>query len=421
MNTRIQRILFFVFISFATLFPTARLLSIGSRGSVSIAEYLISAMPDLFAGLIMLLTFLFILKNKKQLQLKVFDWVFLAFIFTNVLIGFIMAGDLKISLYGFRMTYYPMFFYFILRFTDPEAIQKMMRGIFYWFLLVGAAGVVLYFLFFGVMEYMIQLSQEARPAPTYFIVRMTSVFWSPVVFSTFMAVSMMYFYYRFLTKGRWYYMLIMALLVFCVIMAMSRGTVISLLLGFILLSALGKDWKKALITLAMIVIVFLFTAYYIATPGEVFFWMAQSTADTIGLKPGITRVDLWMNAIENFREHPLGFGLGKAGHVAVRFYDENSPNVDIYTTDGWFVKTMNETGIFGILSYLSVAVFYFITFLRSGAVRRKDLTILLFFSIFVMINIQSIVSNVIDFYLFSFLFWTMTGASVLLMVRQARS
>lgn len=406
------------FFVFASLFPTLRLLLIGNQSSASMGEYLFSSLPDLFAGVILLITFLHMLRHTEEIRFKPFDWVVMAFIVTNVITGMIISGDLLISLYGFRLSYYPMLFYFVLRFSRPETIQSSMKGIFYWILLIGLIGIVLYFCFAGFMVYMLKLNQTE--VPTYFVVRMTSLFWSPVVFASVIAAGFLYFYYQFVATGRWINYLFMALLMFCIVMAMSRGVMIAILLSFIVLSAVMRDWKKSFWSLVLIVAVFCITAFYITSPGEVFFWLADSTVETVGLKKGVTRVDLWIHAFENFREHPLGFGLGKSGHVAARFFTEKSAGADIYSTDGWFLKIMNETGLWGLISYLVMSVNYGILYLRRKTFRDRKGILLLFFAIFVMVNIQNLVSNVLDFYLFSFLYWMIIGASVKILYEQAR-
>lgn len=407
-------IILLCFLIFLSCYPTVRLLTFGNHAASGFGQYVFAGLPDLFAALILGITLWGWIKSKTELRLCFIDYVLAVFWLTNVLIGFIIAQNLVLSLYAFRMTWYPMMFYLVFRFAHAAVISKSLRMAAYWFLVLGVAGIVLYFLFFNAMIHMIQLNQTE--VATYFVVRMTSVFWSPVVFSTFMAVAFLYFYYKFLTRHRWLYFVFMAILMFCVVMAMSRGTMIAVLAAFLLMSVLMRDWKRSLASLGLILTVFCFTAFYIATPGEVFFWLADSTIETVGLKKGVTRVDLWINAFENFSSHPLGYGLGKAGHTAARFFSETDTSADVYSTDGWFLKTLNETGVWGLFSYLFFAVTYVLLFLKKKLLKPASGLMVFFFCFFTMVNIQSLVSNVIDFYLFSFLYWAIIGASVNLIV-----
>jgi O-antigen ligase len=401
------------FFVFATLFPTLRLLFIGNKGSETITEYIFSSLPDLFALLTLSFVFISLIRSRQAIHFKPMDWIVIAFGISNILLGFIVANNLIISAYGFRMTYYPMFFYFIFRFCSSEIINDTLKIIFNWFLIIGIAGIILYVFFYEQMMYMIQLSQEE--AATYFVVRMSSVFWTPVVFSVFAASAFLYFSFLYLTKAKWHHLLFMAILAFCILMSISRGTIIATLIAFILLSLLIRNWKRSLHSLLIIITVYFIAAFYIATPSEFFNWLLYSTMDTMSFKKGLTRVDLWTNAIANFREHPLGYGMGKAGHVATRFFSENSTEADVYSTDGWFLKLANETGIWGLLSYLFLAISYFYLYIKNKILLQKANLLVFLFCVFVMVNIQNIVSNVLDFYLFSFLFWTLFGASVKLL------
>jgi hypothetical protein len=409
-ETKIYAALILLFFIFATVFPTIRLLSIGHGGSASLFEFVISALPDIFAVVVIIFSFFAILKNRKEIHFRFFDWVLISFALSNVIIGFIIADDVLISLYGFRMTYFPVCFYFLFRFCNDDFSSRTLNKIFYWFFLVGAAGIILYVGFYDQMVYMLNLSQAELQM--YFIVRMTSVFWTPVVFAAFMGTGFLYFCYRYFTTGKWYFLLLLMIMEICILMSMSRGSIIAAIFAFILLSLLVRNWKRSAITLVTIVAVFFMTTYYIASPGEVFWWIAGSTMDTFGLRKGVSRVDLWLKAFANFKDHPFGYGLGKAGHVAARFYNENSVDADVFSTDGWFLKILNETGIWGVASYLFLAASYLIICLKSKLLKNKTGLLLFFFTMFIMINIQNIVSNVLDFYLFTFLFWAMLGASV---------
>lgn len=398
-------VLFFVF---ATLFPSLRLLTIGSDTSASIAEYLFSILPEIFALIIVFLCFWHIRKNKISNKLKTLDWLVIGFMLSNVIIGTIISQDLMLSAYGIRLTYFPMLFYFVFRFLDIKSLMGSLNLIFIWFFAVAIAGIILYFAFHDVMIWMMKIANPVLPE--YFVVRMSSIFWSPVVFSTFMMVTTFYFFHRYLLDSKWIWLLFIAITSFCIIMSMSRGAMVISILGLILMTSLYWNWKSVF-PLLTIIGVYLFTAFIIASPGELSMWIFDSTADTVGLKKGTTRVDLWINAFQNFKDHPLGMGLGKAGHVAARFFDENSSGVSIYSTDGWFLKTLNETGIWGLFSYLVFAASFFFLMIKQIIHRRQKKLLLLLLTLFITINIQNMVSNVLDFYLFSFLYWGIIGLS----------
>lgn len=401
------------FFVFATLFPTLRLLIIGNGASTTISQYLFSALPDIFALVVLAYVSVHLFKSKTSIKIKPLDWAVIFFWLTNVIIGFIISGNLIISAYGFRMTYFPLCFYVVFRFCNDDLTERTLHKVFRWLLLIGIIGIVLYTLFYDQMVYMIHLSQPE--AAVYFVIRMTSLFWTPVVFSTVMSATLLYFTYYFYSKGKWHYFIYMTLLVFCIIMSVSRGAMIASLISFVLISALSRSWERSFYASLMIIAVYFTTSFYIASPGEFLRWITDSTMETVMLKKGVSRTELWFNAFSNFNSHPLGYGLGKAGHIAHRFYSEGSTRADIFSTDGWFLKLANETGLWGLISYFCLMILYLITVLKRKLYNYRHSLNILFFSIVVLVNVQNFVSNVLDFYMFSFLFWTIFGASVKLM------
>ena len=398
-------LLFFVF---GSLFPTFRILLIGSQTSKNILEYFISALFDLSAIVIIAYSFIHIFKNRLFNQFTYFDWIVVIFILSNTVLGTILSQDFKLSIYGFRMTYLPAFFYFVLRFNNFKfnLIEILFSKIYQWFFIVAIIGLVLYFGFYSTMIDMIYRSGGI--VNNYFITRMTSVFWSPVLFASFMTVSFLYFYYRitFVFNGRNY--ILLSIFWLCILLSVSRGALIILFFGLLILTALSGKWKTLGSLFVIMVFLFFCISFYIASPLEFITWIIKSSSDTINLERGVTRVDLWIKAFADFKERPLGFGLGKAGHVATRFFGKHSTLASVSSTDGWYLKIVGETGLWGLATYLTLAI----TFITGSIKFIKTKTYGLFhflFVLFIVVNIQCIVSNVIDFYLLSYLFWLSLG------------
>ena len=106
----------------------------------------------------------------------------------------------------------------------------------------------------------------------------------------------------------------------------------------------------------------------------------------------------------------MGYGLGKAGHVARRFFKDDDKTASVYSTDGWYLKMACETGGWGILSFTIISFLYFFQSLKY--LRKKRGTInLFFFLIFIFTSIQNLGSNVLDFYIFANLYWLIIGFS----------
>ncbi len=408
-----------IFFVFASLFPTIRILTIGGNTSTSIAQYIFSLLPEIAAIAVLVLSFVQIKKRKEIIKINMLDWFVFVFAISNVVVGTIIANDLVLSAYGIRMTYFPISFYFIFRFLNIKELLQSVHLIFLWIFALVIAGIVLYFCFYDTMiAVMRSITTEVAE---YFVVRMTSVFWTPVVFSTFAMVAFFYFVHLFLSSGKWGWLAIVAVINFALIMSMSRGAMVAAIVGFIVLAALHPNIKLVVYTLISIIAVFLISTTIVASPEEISSWLYKSTSSTLGLKKGVTRVDLWINTFNSFKTHPFGMGIGKAGHVAARFLNENTSNASVYSTDGWFLKTLIETGIWGLLSYLIFACTFFILLIKNIVRDRKNRILVFLLTVFIAINLQNMVSNVLDFYLFSYLYWGLIGLTANIIYNKPRT
>lgn len=396
------------FFIFGSLFLTIRLLLMGADASQTMSQYLLSVLPELFVCFILIYFLIPIVKKQTVLKFNYFDWILIVYIFSNVLIGVFIAKDLKLSIYAIRMSYLPMLFYFISSYYSfgINELKLLVDKIFKWFVIVAIIGLVLYFGFYDVMIIMILKTKSV--VSEYFIVRMTSVFWTPVVFGTFMTSTFLYFFYRSTQSNSIINYVFQAIIGICVFLSVTRGAMIVLFIGLILLAIISRKWKPFLISMSIMTLVYFSVAYYIATPSVFIDWILHSASETIGLKAGVTRVDLWIQAFSDFKNHPFGLGLGKAGHVAARFFEKSSTEASATSTDGWFLKLANETGVWGLFSYFALSAFLFISSIRY--IRKFGYDFFCFlFVIFLIINIQNLVSNVLDFYLFSYLYWMLIG------------
>jgi hypothetical protein len=397
------------FFIFGTLFPTLRILIVGSQTSINIASYLFSILPEFMAVIVLFYSYLVFHHNSIILKLHFFDWAIIGFSLSNVLIGTFLAKNLLLSMYGIRMSYFPIIFYFIFRFGNLDLMLNTLNNIFKWFFIVGIIGIILYFGFYNQMLVMIQKTNPL--IAEYFIVRMTSVFWSPVLFSTIMVTTFAYFYHRFLVKSEWYHYFVLGFVWLCVLLSVTRGGLIVLFIGFVFLSLLHKKWMLSFRVFVLFFFIFVIVGYYISSPLVFLIWIISSASDAITLKKGVTRVDLWIKAFESFKTQPFGLGLGKAGHVATRFFSDNPEKAAIYSTDGWYLKLANETGIWGLLSYFFLSIYFFVIFLKKNILVILDFKYSWIFAVFIMVNVQNLVSNVLDFYLFSFFYWGLLGLS----------
>jgi hypothetical protein len=401
--------LIFTFFVLGSFFLSIRVLLIGCESSSTPLEYLISAIPELYLLLMTSYYLVLVWKEKISFKFNLVDKFVLLFLCFNVIVGVILANNLKLSLYGFRMSYLPILFYFFIRFIPLKKDQliQLIDKIFLLFTFVGLLGIILYFIFFDFMVNMIH--KTGSEVAEYFIPRMTSIFWTPVVFGTFMSITFCYFYYKLFQNNpskRNY--LFIAITCFCTFFSISRGSILIMIIGLIIIPILYKKWKPFVYVLPIVVLSFLILGYNTNSPKEATKWIAESYVEAADLEKGVTRVDLWKSALHDFQKKPFGYGLGKSGHIATRFYSDKSDVAAVSSTDGWFIKLANETGFLGLISYFTLAMVFLITTWKSFNLHHTPI-IGFTLVIFVLVNIQNLVSNVLDFYLFANFFWLLLG------------
>lgn len=376
-----------------------------------------------------------------------------------------------------------MFFIGSFLIQKPEQWKQLLHKIFLSFCFLAVLGVVIYFLF---PDFNIEMLKKVSHGivPEYVITRMTSVFWTPVVFSSFMAVTLLYFIYRYLKLGKKSALYLITLTTFCLLMSVSRGAVLAVCLTIPLLFFLQKSLKgiggvllSILTSFALVWGSIYLMSYSVKktkedliaqvktsssppstdiindsapppssnvendskpsppqddlqqklyklqdslleankinkSPKKLFSWMVSSTEKTIQMEGEVTRVGLWKTSIKQLRNHPFGLGLGKAGHIAKRYENEqNKLQMGGAATDGWYLKLALETGVLGLLLYLTILVAVVVYWYKYYRKKGYDWVSLLFV-IGVFVNIQNIVSNVNDFFLFSYFYWLVFGIFV---------
>lgn len=403
-------LLFFLLMPF---FPTIRILTIGTQSAQGGAQMFLSLIPEIAFVAIMLWAIINQLKSGWKLRWHRFDWVVLVFVVQGIVTGAILSGDIELIVQGIRMSYLPIGMYFIASFLElkKEMWWSLLHRIFLSILGLGVIGILLYFVFPGLnMYFLSQVSGEALPE--YFIVRMTSVFWTPVVFSSFITVALIYFVYRYFETASRIFLLFIFICSFCLWMSVSRGAILAFITTFILLLVLRKKFRSVLMVLLSCTLSAATVFIYTNNSSGFAKWLAASTAETFQMEQGVSRVELWRQSVELLKEHPQGLGLGKAGHIAKRYESERTHTpMGGAATDGWYLKHALEVGIPGLLIYLVILVLTVVFWFRYYRKHGYDRVSLLF-TIGVFVNIQNIVSNVNDFYLFSYLYWLLFGIFV---------
>ncbi len=404
-----------IFFCYVSVSPAIRVFLVGANAMSNLYEAAITVVPDLLFAIIFVLSLLFYVKNEK-FKLTLFDRIVLFYFFFNLVYGTIISGTPSVAMRGFRLTYFPVIFYFIgrLYFREKTGMSsKTTNFLFLGLLTQGVLAIVFYFM--GFETYFLKITHNVQLS--YFIPRMGGFILTPVCFGTLMSLTGGYFFYRLLSgKSAWNYLFI-ALCWTCVFLSVSRGPIMAFFIGFILLTIIFKAWKKALIALVIIFAASAIWSYILTGSFNIIGWLFSSTVDTIGLGEGITRVELWRRSWHSFLQRPYGFGLGHAGAMANRFFKGTTVPAAVYTTDGWFLKLACETGIPGLLSYFTLC-FYYLALAKRNLAKQMNTLVPFVFVLFLMVNAICVVSNTFDFYPVIGLVWLLMGYSINIIEQQ---
>ena len=167
-----------------------------------------------------------------------------------------------------------------------------------------------------------------------------------------------------------------------------------------------RKWKAGLRVLVLHVALFFLTLRMVGLSLDNFYWVFSSTKETLALNEKVSRVQLWKDTFHHLTNNPGGYGIGKSGWIAYRFLKGSKVESAYLATDGWYLKIANETGIFGLISFL----FLFLFLLYRLFFSRKNGFSLVVLCLVTMVFLVNIVSNVLDYFLFNALFWFLVGA-----------
>nr|WP_294858222.1 O-antigen ligase family protein [uncultured Fluviicola sp.] len=410
----------FLFFTILIFFPTIRLLVLGSSHASGIGV-VFSVLPELLFSLILLFAFTQFWKTKDR-TITLLDKLVLGYFLFNVIIGVYLAHDLKASIYGFRLSYFPMLAYFVGSFYWDRSvdIEKLFRGFFKILIVVAVIGFLLYFVFPDLHLYFHKMTTDKPMARAFgMIVRMTSILWTPVVFGVLMMTAFCYWAYNYFKTGNKWDLLYTFVVTMAMMLSISRGPIIASVIGFLVLAVISRNIKRILVIFGLIALSVSMTFLVLMNRTSMLGWIVESSKETISLEKGNTRVDLWYEVASTLKHNPMGLGLGKAGHAAVQNFPPDTPGVSFASTDGWYFKLMIETGGIALALYLIMALFFFVAMIRY--VRRNSFDFVSFIlTLFITIGFVNIVSNVLDFYLFSYLYWLILGAFALRLKQENR-
>lgn len=346
------------------------------------------------------------------------------------------AGSLSVFLgsdpftiaYGLRQTYLPVIFFFVGLHLGRSwvSIEKLWLTLIIVLSLSAVTGIVLTLV---VPEYWTSLflrdSANSREWGLLSIaresgLRMTGAILDPVVFGTISAWGVAFSLNALLVSRRSSraFMLGLALLACLVgvVLSLSRGAWFGAALATVVSFAMNPRWlvSKKFIAFALC----LASLFVVLADGEdtkVLMNILSRTVDKTLSEGNDQRDGQFDGVIDNLPSHPLGNGLGDAGHVGERFSvggltDDGYPHI----TDGWYLKLLAEGGIPLFITFALYLAVSFILLLKStlaarGIRPRAFLSALLGIQLATLA--QAMVSNVWDLYYLSQLLWLMGGVA----------
>jgi hypothetical protein len=408
---------------FLCVFPTLRYIVVG-KDSITFFDYLFSALPDILSAAVIFIVPLNYFINHKTLSLSKYDKLFFGYFLFTIIYGCILNHDIKSCLLGFKLSCMPMLFYFVGRYLENKNsnfTEQYLKPIFTLFAIIGIIGFCLYFFVPGFnLEIIENISGVLNQ---YLIVRMTSIFWTPVVFGTAMGFTLLYFVHQYFTLDR-VSKLIWIFIVFSwfgLVLSVSRGPIICYVLAqfgmFFILKNKAKSIRITLILIGLYIISIFFASLQqqMLYNGGNFFslfynmvnFTVKSAAETATMEGSLTRVELWRRSWIDFVNQPWGYGLGKSGHIAWRLFKDSNIPSSPYSTDGWYLKLLGETGIPGAIYFVILLGYFTIAIKKSKLIFDSETTVLILIFLFVLL--QNVVSNVFDYYCIAPLFFMLLG------------
>jgi O-antigen ligase len=395
---------------YAALFPSLRLLLLGSAASTGFWEIFFSLSPDILLTASFAACAMQYGDSLKWKNMNLSDRTLALYLAVSLGWGFYRSQDIVLSTQSIRLTYLPCLVYFVARTASNGNTRHEWRNaieiIFSVQFCLCIIGLMLFFFFPGVVTYMMQRGHYFQSV--YFFTRLTSILWNPVFFASVAAVASLYYMWKYLQTEKKRFLLFYLICFASMILTVSRGAYLSfIILYFVMLIWIFKGSKFIPVTLLSFS-VFVLTIYLVTGGFDIVNWLLTSTFDTVTMEGHLSRVRLWTLSIHDFMNNPWGSGLGRAGHVAHRYLSSSDTAASIYSTDGWYLKLANETGIPGIILFLAFIYGYVSTFYKN----KPHTTFQKFcYAIFLFVMLQNIVSNVLDFNYFTPLFWLIIGST----------
>ena len=219
----IENYILYYFI-FLLAFISLRVLLISGNSFSNFGELIFSMLPEIFIGFIGTMVVINVAKSPIKPKLTLYDKLIIGYIGTNIVLGILLSMQFNVIMYGIRLTYIPMVLYFIARFgitQDKYTYEQILDKLNIVFLIAAIIGLFIYFFAISIDDFMVQRSNGV--VGFYFIRRMNSIIWTPVVWGTFMGFSSIYNFLKLNKKFSIKQLLIFLTVWTSLFLSISRG------------------------------------------------------------------------------------------------------------------------------------------------------------------------------------------------------
>jgi O-antigen ligase len=382
--------------------PLVRLLIVGAGESQNIFEYIFSNISEVLFGLGIILFYREFLEGVKK-NWKLFGiWIVLVLLGSAV--SYINNGhQLKVVVYGLKLTYLPFLVYFIGSSVNNEEREKKKFNYFIFVLIYSILSIGFHLFYFDFEKKVITSNEHI--ISEYFIPRTGGFLLTPVPFAMMLSIAAFYGAIHFLFSKNSLWTTTMQLFILFTGMAYSvtRVGLMGFLVVFVLMLFIYKikDIKRII----FILLLYFFSLLIVFQSVEPILWMFFSSKETITISEGVSRVELWKRSWKSFQNKPiLGYGIGMAGAGAVRYFKDSPEKAAVYTTDGWYLKVLNEVGIVGTIMFLIILYFIVLPIIKNYTFFPFEVSLILFFLISAVFN------NCFDFFPLNMLFYYLLGS-----------
>lgn len=321
----------------------------------------------------------------------------------------------------------PLYLYFALllikEFIKKDINDLIIKRIQILAIVIVIFGLVLYFI---KPEFYIRFLALFRVESYYWAknyIRMVGIFFQPNSYAAFISIALMITINKYYLQKNRAGLCLILLFSFAVIMTLSRGAWMSVIVSVTVSLFYWKSnrvilnyfFKGSFIVTIILIIIFLYKP-------NLFHYVIDRFSSLRFSGDAFDRSNSWGIVLKSFINNPFGHGIGIGGQITHNAGDIIGNN-KIPVIDGFYIKTIAETGIVGIVLFFA---FSFLSIVQLiNAIRISDqnnrvihITVL---SIFCGVIIQCVGSNVFDFINIGPYIWLLLGISNNLYIKQKES